>query len=525
MASVARAARPLHCGRRGFGLLAGKYPAKYPLLINGEFREPRSSEVALECRNPVTQELLTTTYETSEAEFEEAMTAASEAFAAWRDTPVSVRQRYMFKLQQLVRDDEMNLANIITDEIGKTTADAKGDIFRGLEVIEHACSVGTITMGETIGNVSRSVDTYSFREPLGVCAGITPFNFPAMVPLWMFPLALTTGNTFLLKPSGRVPLTSLRLMELCLEAGIPKGVINTVTGEIPTVKRICSHPKVEAVSFVGGNRAGESIFEQSAAHDKRCQSNMGAQNIALVLPDADKEDALTMLANAAFGACGQRCMALSRVVLVGPAREWVGDLARIGAKFKPGHGRDAGTDLGPLQSPESRARIIEFVRKSVNEEGATLALDGLDFKHPEYPQGNFLGPTIVSDVKPEMTCYTNELFGPVLQVINAATYDEALAIINSNPYGNGTCIFTQSGMMARKFQREVTVGMVGINLPIPVPLPQFSFTGWKKSMRGDLNFYGKAGVQFYTKLRTVTARWKESDEAKERVSGAFPTLG
>ena len=372
-----------------------------------------------------------------------------------------------------------------------------------------------------MGNISKGIDTYSFRTPLGVCAGIAPFNFPAMVPLWMFPFAITCGNTFVLKPSERVAGAADYLAKLFQEINLPKGVVNIVQGGFDTTTHICKHPDIKAISFVGGNSAGEYIYQEGAKQGKRMQCNMGAKNHGVIMPDADKEDALNALVNAAFGASGQRCMALSTVIFVGETKEWVKDLSAKAQSFKIGAGNEEGIDLSPVCYADLKKRIVSLC-DSAKKEGASLPLDGTQYVHPKYPKGNFVAPTIIDNVTTNMTCYKEEIFGPVLVCLHANTLQEAIDIINANEWGNGTAIFTRSGSAAYKFQHDVECGQVGINVPIPVPLPMFSFTGNKKSIAGDLNFYGKAGMRFYTQWKTVTARWKEENEFT-KLSTTFPT--
>uniref|UniRef100_A0A0G4HJB8 methylmalonate-semialdehyde dehydrogenase (CoA acylating) n=1 Tax=Chromera velia CCMP2878 TaxID=1169474 RepID=A0A0G4HJB8_9ALVE len=493
-----------------------------PLIINGAEVQSKSSNF-FEVRNPATQEVLAKCPQATSEELEAAAAAAQAAYPAWRNTPVSARQRVMFNLQKILKDRTDELAEILTYEQGKTLDDARGDIFRGIEVVEHSCTAASILMGETVENVSRSVDTYSYRQPLGVCAGIAPFNFPAMVPLWMFPVAVTAGNTYLLKPSERVPLCAMKTLEWAKEAGLPDGVVNVVHGGKETVDFLCTDPRVKAVSFVGGNRAGEHIATLANSHGKRVQSNMGAKNHAVIMPDADREDTVNMLANAAFGAAGQRCMAISVAVMVGESKDWVGDIVEAGKKFRVGPGWQKGADVGPLISPEAKKRAIELTQ-SAAKEGGTLLLDGTNVVVEGFEQGNFVGPSVIDGAKPGMRCYDEEIFGPTLSVVHVDTLDDAIALINSHDKGNGTAIFTKSGAAARKFQYEIDVGQVGVNLPIPVPLPMFSFTGWKDSMWGDLNFYGKAGFYFYTRVKTITSRWKESNIPAASLSGTFPTM-
>jgi malonate-semialdehyde dehydrogenase (acetylating)/methylmalonate-semialdehyde dehydrogenase len=492
------------------------------LFINNQFVDSTTSKW-IDVHNPATQEVVSRVPEATQAEMRKAVESASAAFLKWRETPISTRVRYLFNLQQLVQKNTDEIAKLVTKEQGKTFADAKGDVFRGLEVVEHATSTASLVMGETVENVSKNIDTYSYRQPLGVCAGICPFNFPAMIPLWMFPLAITTGNTFILKPSERVPNTSMLLMQLVKEAGIPDGVINVIHGARDAVNFICDAPEIRAISFVGGDAAGRHIHERGTKNGKRVQSNMAAKNHATVLPDADKERTLDQLVGAAFGASGQRCMAISTAVFVGDSQKWIPELVERAKKLKVTEGMQPGADLGPLISPQAKQRVEQLIQ-SGKDEGAKVVLDGRGLKVPGYEKGNFIGPTVITDVKPHMRVYKEEIFGPVLLCMNAKSLDEAIQLINSNPYGNGTAIFTNSGALARKYQHEIDVGQVGINVPIPVPLPFFSFTGSRNSFLGSTHFYGKMGVNFFTQTKTITSNWRE-DSVSEGVRTAFPILG
>lgn len=390
--------------------------------------------------------------------------------------------------------------------------------------MEHACSITTLQMGELVEGVTTDMDTYSIRQPLGVCAGITPFNFPAMIPLWMFPLAVTCGNTFVLKPSERDPGATMLLMRLCEEAGIPPGVVNVVHGGKSTVDFICQNPAIKAISFVGSDMVGKYVYEQGTIHGKRVQSNMGAKNHGVVMADANKNATLNALVGAAFGAAGQRCMALSTAIFVGEAKDWIPDLVERTKKLKVARGTESDADLGPVVTPEAKKRIESLIQSGVDQ-GAKLVLDGRGLKlSGACAAGNFLGPTILDDVRPDMECYKEEIFGPVLICLQVPTLDEAIELINSNPYGNGTAIFTNSGPTARKFQSEIDVGQVGINVPIPVPLPMFSFTGSRASIMGDLNFYGKTGVQFYTQIKTITALWRAEDAKDTKATVHMPVM-
>ena len=487
-----------------------------PLLINGEWVASSATELR-NVVNPATQEVLARVPLATASEVAAAVDSAHRAFATWRHTPIGARLRIMLRYQALIREHSKRIAAILTAEQGKTLADAEGDIFRGLEVVEHACSIGTLQQGGFAENVAATVDTYTLQQPIGVCAGITPFNFPAMIPLWMFPMAIVCGNTFVLKPSEQDPLSTMELVKLAVEAGVPPGVLNVVQGAKEVVDALCTHPDIKAVSFVGSTAVGTHVYNLAGAHGKRVQSMMGAKNHAVVLPDAHKEQTLNALAGAGFGAAGQRCMATSVIVLVGAAREWVPELVAKAKTLKVGAGAEAGTDVGPVVSVAAKERILGLIA-SGEKEGATLVLDGRNVDVPGYPQGNFIGPTIFTDVTTDMSIYTNEIFGPVLVVIGVETLDEAIALVNRNPFGNGTGVFTQSGAAARKFQSEIDVGQVGINIPIPVPVPYFSFTGSRGSKLGDLGPYGKQVVQFYTQTKTVTARWFDDATVNDGVN-------
>ncbi len=478
---------------------------RIPLLIDGQFVASQTGQWR-DVVNPATQDVLAQVPFATAAEVDAAVAAAKEAFKTWRKTPIGTRARIFLKYQQLIREHMKELAALLTAEQGKTLPDAEGDVFRGLEVVEHAAAIGNLQLGELANNVANGVDTYTLLQPLGVCAGITPFNFPAMIPLWMFPMAIATGNTFVLKPSEQDPMVTMRLVELALEAGIPKGVLNVVHGGEDVVNAICDHPDIKAVSFVGSTRVGTHVYNRSSLAGKRVQCMMGAKNHAVVLPDANKEQTLNAIAGAAFGAAGQRCMAASTLVLVGEAKHWVADIVAKAKTLKVGAGIDAGTDVGPVISCAAKARIEGLIASGV-EQGATLELDGRNPGVPGFDNGNFVGPTVFSGVKPGMRIYDEEIFGPVLVILEADTLDEAVALINANPNGNGTAVFTQSGAAARKFQEDIDVGQVGINVPIPVPVPLFSFTGSRASKLGDLGPYGKQVVMFYTQTKTVTSRW------------------
>jgi malonate-semialdehyde dehydrogenase (acetylating) / methylmalonate-semialdehyde dehydrogenase len=486
------------------------------LLINGEFVESKTTEWR-DVVNPATQEVIGRVPFATSAEVETAINSAHEAFKTWRNTSVGARTRIMLKYQALIREHLPRIAKILSAEQGKTVPDAEGDIFRGLEVVEHAASIGTLQQGDFLENVAGKVDTYTLRQPIGVCAGITPFNFPAMIPLWMFPMALVCGNTFVLKPSEQDPLSTMELVKLAIEAGVPKGVLNVVHGGKEVVDALCTHEHIKAISFVGSTAVGTHVYRLGSEHGKRVQSMMGAKNHAVVLPDANREHTLNALAGAGFGAAGQRCMATSVIVLVGKTQEWLPDLVERAKKLKVNAGTEPDADLGPVVSRAAKERVLRLIQSGVDE-GAKLVLDGRDVKVKGYESGNFIGPTIFTDVTTDMQIYREEIFGPVLVVLTVPTLDEAIALVNRNPFGNGVGLFTQSGAAARHFQSEIDIGQVGINIPIPVPVPYFSFTGSRGSKLGDLGPYGKQVVQFYTQTKTVTARWFDDATVNDGVN-------
>ena len=486
------------------------------LLIDGRLVESKTTEWR-DVVNPATQEVLARVPFATPEEVNAAVASAKQAFKTWKKTPIGARARIFLKLQQLIRENMSELALLLSTEQGKTLPDAEGDVFRGLEVVEHASNIGNLQLGELANNVAGGVDTYTVLQPLGVCAGITPFNFPAMIPLWMFPMAIATGNTFLLKPSEQDPMVTMRLAELALEAGVPAGVLNVVHGGEQVVNAICDHADIKAISFVGSTNVGTHVYNRASLAGKRVQCMMGAKNHAIIMPDANKEQTLNALVGAAFGAAGQRCMALSVAVLVGEARQWIPDLVEKAKTLKVSAGVEQGTDVGPLISGAARNRVERLIGLGV-EEGATLELDGRNPQVAGYEQGNFVGPTIFSGVKPGMDIYDQEIFGPVLCLTDAADIDEAIEIINNNPNGNGTAIFTQSGAAAHRFREDIDVGQVGINVPIPVPVPLFSFSGSRASKLGDLGPYGKQVILFYTQTKTVTSRWFDDSTVAQAVN-------
>ncbi|HLU78414.1 MAG TPA: CoA-acylating methylmalonate-semialdehyde dehydrogenase [Burkholderiaceae bacterium] len=478
---------------------------RIPLLIGGKLIQSKTTEWR-DVINPATQEVVAQVPFCTREELDLAVSNAKEAWETWRHSSQGTRMRIMLNLQKLVRDNTAELAQAITREHGKTLPDAEGEVGRGLEVIEHACSITSLQLGEYAENAASGIDVYTLIQPLGVCAGITAFNFPVMLPSFMFPIAVSTGNTFVLKPSEQDPTSTLMLAQLALEAGLPPGVLNVVHGGPDIANGLCEHPDIKAVSFIGSTRVGTEVYRRASEHGKRCQAMMGAKNHCVILPDADREVALNQLVGAAFGAAGQRCMATSVAVFVGESREWIPDFIERAMKLKVNAGIDREADLGPLVSPQARQRVEGLIQKGVDE-GAELLLDGRGVQVPGYEKGNFVGPTVFSGVTADMAIYQEEIFGPVLCIVTVDTLDEAINFVNANPNGNGVALFTQDGGNARYFQNRIDVGQVGINIPIPVPVAWFSFTGSRGSKLGDLGPNGKQAVQFWTQTKTVTARW------------------
>lgn len=485
-----------------------------PLFIDGEFSVSENSEY-LPVLNPATQELLAKVPMASEAEMEMAITSAKTAFQSWRNVPVPERARLMMRYCSLLKEYHDELGELLSKDTGKTLEDAKGDVWRGIEVVEQAANIPALMMGETVENVASEIDTYSYIQPIGVCVGITPFNFPAMIPLWMYPLAIASGNTFILKPSEQVPLTPMRLAELFVQAGAPKGVLQIIHGGKDQVDYLLKHPDTKAVSFVGSVPVGQYIYKTATDHMKRAQCFAGAKNHMVIMPDADKSTVLNNLAGASVGAAGQRCMAISVAVFVGQSQQWIPELKEMLTAIKPGGWNDEKAGYGPLISKAAKKRVCNLIQKG-KDEGANCLLDGSECAVDGLPDGNWVGPTIFSEVTADMSIYKEEIFGPVLCCMIVNSLSEAIALVNESPYGNGTSIFTESGSVARKYQHEVEVGQVGINVPIPVPLPFFSFTGWKGSFMGDLHAYGKQAVRFYTETKTVTSRWKYDENSYQQ---------
>lgn len=458
--------------------------------------------------NPSTGEVIAECPLGGAAEVQAAVEAAAAAFPAWRETPPVERARIFFRYRQLIEDNFDQLCQTLSREHGKTLAEARGDVYRGLENVEYACGAPTLLMGDSLENLARGVDCETHLQPLGVCTGITPFNFPAMVPLWMFPLALVCGNTFVLKPSEKVPLTAILLVELLEKAGLPKGVMNLVHGGRESVDALLTHPLVRAISFVGSTPIAKFIYETGIRHGKRVQANGGAKNYIVVMPDADMERTVEALSTAAFGCAGERCMAGSTALTVGAAAEHLlPSLVEAARAIKVGPtDRPAQPDMGPLITAQHRDRVLSLVA-SGEKEGARVICDGRGIKVPEAPNGFYVGATIVDQVAAGMTLAREEVFGPVLNVMRMEDLDQAIAQANASAFGNGAAIFTNSGAAAREFKHRVKAGMVGVNVGVPATMAMFPFTGWDASFFGDLHIQGREAVQFYTQQKVVTTRW------------------
>ncbi len=462
--------------------------------------------------NPNTGEVQARVQFASDAEIDAAVQAAAKAQIGWAATNPQRRARVMFEFKRLIERDMNALAEILSSEHGKVIADSKGDIQRGLEVIEFACGIPHILKGEYTEGAGPGIDVYSMRQPLGVVAGITPFNFPAMIPMWMFGVAIAVGNTFILKPSEKDPTVPVKLAELMMEAGAPEGVLNVIHGDKSAVDAILTHPDIKAVSFVGSSDIASYVYQTGAAHGKRVQAMGGAKNHGIVLPDADLDQVVKDLSGAAFGSAGERCMALPVVVPVGQktADELRERLVAEIETLQVGISTDLAAHYGPVISAQHRAKIADYIQIGVDE-GAELVVDGRDFSLQGFEKGFFIGPSLFDGVKKGMKTYQEEIFGPVLQMVRAESFEEAIALPSEHQYGNGVAIFTRNGRAARQFAQRVNVGMVGINVPIPVPVAYHTFGGWKRSAFGDTNQHGVEGVKFYTKVKTVTARWPEGD--------------
>ncbi|MEY4241698.1 MAG: hypothetical protein RJA14_1394 [Pseudomonadota bacterium] len=476
--------------------------------------------------NPNTGEVQARVQLASVEEMDRAVQAAQTAFDGWSSTNPQRRARVMFEFKRLVEANMDQLAELLSAEHGKVIADSKGDIQRGLEVIEFACGIPHALKGEYTWGAGPGIDVYSMRQPLGVVSGITPFNFPAMIPMWMFGVAIAVGNTFILKPSERDPSVPVRLAELMMEAGAPAGVLNVVHGDKAAVDAILTHPQIHAVSFVGSSDIANYVYQTGATHGKRVQAMGGAKNHGIVLPDADMDQVIKDLSGAAYGSAGERCMALPVVVPVGKKtadelRERM--IAEI-PTMRVGVSTDAGAHYGPVVTAQHKARVEGWIETGVRE-GAELVVDGRGFSLQGHERGYFIGPSLFDHVTPDMESYKEEIFGPVLQIVRAASFEEALSLPSKHQYGNGVAIFTQNGRAARDFAARVNVGMVGINVPIPVPVAYHTFGGWKRSAFGDTNQHGMEGVKFWTKVKTVTARWPDSDLEHADSSFVIPTMG
>ena len=485
---------------------------RLPLWISGRTFSPSTTRYG-EVTNPATGEVIRHVPFANPADVDAAVQAAAAAFPSWSTFPPLRRARVLMKFRELLERHRKDLARIVTQEHGKTFADAEGSVMRGMEVVEFATGIPHLLKGEHSDSVGTDVDSWSIRMPVGVCAGITPFNFPAMVPMWMFPIAIGCGNTFVLKPSERDPTLSLRLAELLQEAGLPDGVFNVVHGDKEAVDALLAHPLVRAVSFVGSTPIAKYIYETGARNGKRVQALGGAKNHAIVMPDADVDFATEAIIGAGYGSAGERCMAISAVVAVGDVADTlVGKLAARSRNVATGPGDAAQSEMGPVITCAARDRINGLIDRGV-EEGAKLVVDGRKPRIAECPNGFFVGPTLFDNVTPRMTIYREEIFGPVLSVLRVDSLADAIALINANPYANGAAIFTRSGHAARRFEQDAEVGMAGINVPIPVPMAFYSFGGWRNSLFGDLHVHGLDGVRFYTRLKTVTSRWPDDGSA------------
>ena len=473
--------------------------------------------------NPATGEQTGQVAMATTADVDRAVATAKDAFAEWRHSPLTRRQNIMFAFRELVAKRRLDIARTLTSEHGKTLDDALGEVQRGLEVVEFACNIAHLLKGDYSEQVSSAVDTYTIRQPLGVVAGITPFNFPAMVPMWMYPIAIACGNTFVLKPSEKDPSTSQLAAELLAESGLPEGVFNVVHGDKVAVDALLEHPDVAAISFVGSTPIAQYIYETGTKNGKRVQALGGAKNHMIVLPDADMDLTADAAVSAGYGSAGERCMAISVVVTVGDAADKL--LPKVQERMADlvvGPGESDGAQMGPLVTAQHRDKVQGYVDAGETE-GATLVEDGRGLVVDGHEDGFFLGPTLFDDVKPDMSIYKDEIFGPVLSVVRTESYEEAIGLINENPYGNGTAVFTNDGGAARKFQNEIEVGMVGINVPIPVPLAFYSFGGWKDSIFGDHAIYGPEGVHFYTRPKVIISRWP--DPMHRGVDLGFPQHG
>ena len=491
-------------------------------FIDGKLCYPANAD-KLSVTNPATGEITGEVALSSAAEVDQAVQAAKTAIVKWATTPPLRRARVMFRFLELLQQNHNRLAEAITKEHGKTFEDAKGEVQRGIEVVEFACGVPHLLKGTFSEQVANAVDAYSFRQPLGVVAGITPFNFPVMVPMWMYPMAIACGNSFVLKPSEKDPSASLLMAELLQQAELPDGVFNVVQGGREAVEALLDHPDIAAISFVGSTPIARLIYQRGTAHDKRVQALGGAKNHMIIMPDADLDQAASALMGAGYGSAGERCMAISVAVPVGEetANALIDRLIPQVKTLKIGNGMEPGLDMGPLVTRAHRDKVSAYVDSGV-EQGARLLVDGRSYMVPGHENGFFIGGCLFDKVTPEMEIYKNEIFGPVLSIVRVPTYEAAMQLVHNNPYGNGIAIFTRDGDTARDFVSKIEVGMVGVNVPIPVPVAFHSFGGWKKSLFGDHDIYGPESINFYTRLKAVTSRWPTG--IKEGAKFNFPTL-
>ena len=491
-------------------------------FIAGKLCHPANAD-KLSVTNPATGEITGEVALSSAAEVDQAVQAAKTAIVKWATTPPLRRARVMFRFLELLQQNHNRLAEAITKEHGKTFEDAKGEVQRGIEVVEFACGVPHLLKGTFSEQVANAVDAYSFRQPLGVVAGITPFNFPVMVPMWMYPMAIACGNSFVLKPSEKDPSASLLMAELLQQAELPDGVFNVVQGGREAVEALLDHPDIAAISFVGSTPIARIIYQRGTAHDKRVQALGGAKNHMIIMPDADLDQAASALMGASYGSAGERCMAISVAVPVGEetANALIDRLIPQVKTLKIGNGMEPGLDMGPLVTRAHRDKVSAYVDSGV-EQGAQLIVDGRGYMVPGHENGFFIGGCLFDKVTPEMEIYKNEIFGPVLSIVRVPTYEAAMQLVHNNPYGNGIAIFTRDGDTARDFVSKIEVGMVGVNVPIPVPVAFHSFGGWKKSLFGDHDIYGPESINFYTRLKAVTSRWPTG--IKEGAKFNFPTL-
>jgi len=480
--------------------------------INGRATDSKSERRG-DVFNPATGEVQRSVAYSTAGEVDEAVANAKKALESWQHASIATRTRVLFAYRELVNRHKDEIAKMLTMEHGKVLSDAQGEVARGLEVVEYACGLAELLKGEISENVSTEVDTYSMRQPVGVVAGITPFNFPAMVPMWMYPMALACGNAFVLKPSERDPSVTIFCAELLKQAGLPDGVFNVVHGDKVAVDQLLNHPDVGALSFVGSTPIAKYIYETGTRNGKRVQALGGAKNHMVVLPDADMDLAADAAVGAGYGSAGERCMAISVLVCVGNAADKIIPKIRERiANLRVGNGLDPASQMGPLITKVHRDKVASYIGRGA-EEGAEVLVDGRTLKVPGHENGFFLGPTLLDKVKPGMACYQDEIFGPVLGVARVESYADAIRMIHEHPYGNGTAIFTRDGGAARKFRHEIQVGMVGVNVPIPVPMSYYSFGGWKQSLFGDLHIYGPDGIRFYTRNKVVIERWPDPRQA------------